>query len=171
LQLLALQIGSEVSTGELAGALGIGHLTVEKYINILEQAFIVYVLRSFSRNLRKELSKSFKVFFYDLGIRNSLVQNFNPLDLRGDKGALWENFCIIEMIKHNAYKKKRSNLFFWRTYDGQELDLIEEEGGKLEAYEFKWAKNKVKAPPAFLSAYPGSNFKVINKDNIWNMLE
>lgn len=168
LELLALQIGSEVSIRELATALGINHLTVERYINILEQAFIIKVLRSFSRNLRKEVTKSFKVYFYDLGIRNHLINNLNPLSLRNDVGALWENFCIIERLKHDTYRKRRASYYFWRTYDGQEIDLIEDEGGKLSAFEFKWNKKVIKEPHAFKMAYPDSGFEVVNKESVWN---
>jgi len=171
LQALALQLGQEVSYQELAAKLGINRLTVVKYIDILEQSFVVFVLRSFSRNKRKEISKSIKVYFYDLGIRNSLIENYNALDIRNDTGPLWENFCIIERKKANEDNLRFSNLYFWRTYDQKEIDLVEERDGKLFAYECKWKKeSKVKKPTDFLVSYPDSEFNVIDSGNYWKFL-
>jgi len=171
LRLLALQIGHEVNYNELANKLNISRITVEKYIDILEQCFIIFRLNAFSRNLRNEISKSIKVYFYDLGIRNSLIQNHNSLDIRNDTGSLWENFCIIERIKHNHYNDIFSNAYFWRTYSQKEIDYIEEREGKLFAYEMKWNKNsKITQPTEFLKEYKNSEFQIINKDNYWDFL-
>jgi len=162
---LALQLGQEVSYSELANALGVNRLTVQKYIDILEQSFVVFRLQAFSRNKRKEISKSIKIYFYDLGIRNSLMENFNPLQIRNDTGAIWENFCIIERKKRNEIGKIFANLYFWRTYSQQEIDLIEEREGKLFGYEIKWKKDKTKSPKAWLSEYKEAEFLAINRDN------
>lgn len=170
LRALALQIGQEVSYHELAAKLGINRLTVQKYIDILEQAFIVFKLNSFSRNKRKEISKSIKVYFHDLGVRNSLIENYNPLEIRNDAGFLWENFCMIERKKYNEYNMNFANMYFWRTYDQKEIDLIEEREGKLFAYEFKWNDKKTKIPKSFLANYPDSEFKIIDKSNYWQFL-
>jgi predicted AAA+ superfamily ATPase len=165
LQLLALQMGNEVSYSELATNLRIDRATVEKYIDLLEKCFVVFTLRAFSRNCRKEISKSCKVYFYDLGIRNCLIQSFNPFYARNDIGALWENFCIVERMKRNSFIGQYANLYFWRTYDQQEIDYIEEYDGVLHAYEFKYSpKAKVKTPRLFLETYP-SEFNVVHKDN------
>ena len=170
LQLLALQLGNEVSYQELARSLGVSRLTIQKYIDILEQAFVVFTLRAFSRNLRKEISKSVKIYFYDLGIRNGLIQNFNPLNIRNDVGALWENFLAIERIKKCAYAPIFANRFFWRTYDQKEIDYIEEREGKLFAYEFKWGKGTGPVPTDFLKAYPNAEFKLINQNNYYDFV-
>ena len=170
LRALALQVGQEVSYQELSAKLGINRLTVQKYMDILEQAFIVFKLHSFSRNKRKEISKSVKVYFHDLGIRNSLIENYNPLEIRNDAGFLWENFCMIERKKYNEYNMNFANMNFWRTYDQKEIDLIEEREGKLFAYEFKWNDKKTKIPKSFLADYSDSEFKVIDKSNYWQFL-
>jgi predicted AAA+ superfamily ATPase len=170
LQLLALQLGQEVSYQELANQLNIDKLTVEKYINTLEECFVLFKLNSFSRNKRKEISKGVKIYFYDLGIRNSLIENYNKLDLRNDIGALWENLCIIEKKKLNESNKRFCNLYFWRTYDQKEIDLIEECEGKLFTYEFKFNKDKIKTPKQFLENYPNSEFNIINKNNYYKYL-
>jgi hypothetical protein len=168
LQLLALQLGNEVSYYELAEQLKVSRQTVEKYLDILEQSFIVFTLRAFSRNKRKEISKSVKVYFYDNGIRNSLIQNFNPLAIRNDQGALWENFCISERYKYNIAHNKKPNIFFWRTYDQKEVDYIEEIDGKIHAFEFKWNPDKTpKAPKNFTEEY-NADFTVVNPKNCWN---
>lgn len=143
LQLLALQAGQEVSFQEIAVKLGISRLTVQRYVDILEKSFVLFTLRAFSRNKRKEISKSVKIFFLDNGIRNSLIQNFNPLNIRNDVGSLWENFCVSERQKSNNEAGRLVNTYFWRTYDQKEVDYVEEFGGKLNGYEFKWNdKNK-----------------------------
>lgn len=165
LQALALQIGNEVSYNELANLLGIDKDTVSRYIQLLEKAFIVFQLKPYSRNLRKEIGKLRKVYFYDLGIRNSIINNFNQLNLRTDVGALWENFLISERIKFNNNTIRTVNKYFWRTYDKKEIDYIEEENGKLSGYEFKYSDDKYRNPSEFLDTYKNSTFKLINKAN------
>ena len=170
LQLLALQVGSEVSYNELASKLGINRITVEKYIDILEQCFILFRINSFSRNLRNEISKAIKIYFYDLGVRNILIKNLNPLDIRNDAGFLWENFCILERIKRNKYNNIFANYYFWRTYDQKEIDFIEERDGKLFAYEFKLNREHSKAPSIFLETYKNSQYQTINRENYYKFL-
>lgn len=165
LSLLALQIGNEVSIQELAQNLSVSKIIVEKYLDLLEKMFIIINIRGFSRNLRKEISKTSKYYFVDLGLRNALIRNFNPLSLRSDKGALFENFCIIERIKSFANSRQAANFYFWRTYDQKEIDLIEERQGKLFGFEFKYSKVKTKIPKEFLQTYPNSQIEIINQDN------
>lgn len=171
LRLLALQLGQEVSYQELSKSLGVSRITIQKYINLLEQSFVLFTRRAFSRNLRKEISKSVKIYFFDLGIRNSLIQNFNPLSLRSDTGALWENLMIIEKLKADSFREQGANRYFWRTYDQKEIDYIEERGGKLYAYEFKWGDKAAKEPKEFLESYTGSAFLTINRKNFWDFLD
>jgi uncharacterized protein len=171
LRLLALQVGNQVSYNELAQNLGIDHKTVASYIDILEQCFVIFRLTSFSRNLRNELKKSQKIYFYDLGVRNALVQAFNPLPLRLDAGALWENFCIAERLKFNRYNRRYANMYFWRTRTQQEIDYVEEVDSQLAGYEFKWGATKPLRPPqTFLEAYPGSTVERIDRSNYWRFL-
>jgi len=170
LQLLALQVGSEVSYNELATKLGINRITVEKYIDILEQCFILFRINSFSRNLRNEISKSIKIYFYDLGVRNILIKNLNPLDIRNDAGFLWENFCILERMKRNKYNNIFANYYFWRTYNQKGINFIEERDGKLFAYEFKLNKEHSKAPSIFLETYKNSQYQTINRENYYKFL-
>ncbi len=166
LKALALQIGSEFSYTELAQLLGENVHTIKRYIEILEQTFVLFRLQSFSRNLRKELGKRNKVYFYDTGIRNAVILNFNRLDMRNDTGQLWENFCISERIKYNNYHRLFKNIYFRRTYSQKEIDFIEEYDGKLFAYEFKWGKKtKVKPPKDFLETYHGSSFTIVDRKN------
>jgi predicted AAA+ superfamily ATPase len=166
LRLIAYQIGKEVSLDELANNLkGISRNTIESYLDLLSKVFIIYPLRGFSRNLRKELSKSNRWYFYDNGIRNALIRNYNPLSIRNDVGQLWENYLMSERMKVNSYLKRRVLTYFWRTYDQQEIDLIEVKGDDLFAYEFKWSDKKVKVPAAWDKNYPGSQFNVIHKDH------
>jgi len=162
---LALQIGNEVSYNELSSLVGIDKVTVASYVRILEQNFIIFRLSPFSRNLRNELKKLRKIYFYDTGLRNALINNLNPLHLRQDIGGLWENFMISERIKYNANRGVSKNIYFWRTKQGQELDYLEDAGGKLSAFEFKWHKAKAKNPKIFLEAYPGSSVKTISREN------
>ncbi len=163
---LALQLGNEVSYNEIAQTLGVSKGTVKKYIDLLEKCFIVFSLGSFSRNLRKELGKSKKIYFYDLGIRNALIENFNSFDARNDIGSLWENFCILERMKYNHNHKKHYNQYFWRTYSGQEVDYIEEHSGKLDGYEFKYnPKAKFKKAAKFLETYENSTIELVNSEN------
>ena len=165
LQLLALQIGSEVSLNELSNKLGVSRVTVQKYLDILEQSFVIFTLKAFSRNLRKEIAKSVKIYFFDLGIRNSLIQNFNRPALRTDIGGMWENFLIAERIKKCAYHQIHANRYFWRTYDQKEIDYIEDRDGKLYAYEFKWGAKKASKPKDFFETYKGSEFNLITTKN------
>ncbi len=165
LRLLAFQVGSEVSLSELAGQLGIDAKTVARYLDLFEKAFVLYNLRGFSRNLRKEITKKSKYYFYDNGIRNAIISNFNSLEIRNDIGQLWENFIVMERIKKQNYKKVYANNYFWRSWSGQEIDLIEERGGKLYGYEIKWKEGKAKKPSEWKANYPNSLFKVINQDN------
>ncbi|MCK9272848.1 ATP-binding protein [Candidatus Gracilibacteria bacterium] len=165
LKLLALQIGKEVSINELATNLGVDTKTVDRYIDLLEKSFIIFRLPPYFTNKRKELNKSNKIYFYDLGIRNSILGDYNFLENRNDIGELWENFLITERIKKNEYAEKYLSKYFWRTYNQSEIDYIEEYDGKLHAYEFKWGNKLVKVPKSFIEAYPDSSFEVINKDN------
>lgn len=165
LQALALQIGNEVSYNELSNLVGIDKNTVASYIRILEQAFIIFRLNPFSRNLRSELKKLRKIYFYDLGVRNVLINNINPLSLRQDAGALWENFMISERLKRNNNHGIDVRSYFWRTKQQQEIDYVEETAGKLSGFEFKWKKDKIRPPKPFLEAYPESRVELINKDN------
>jgi len=166
LQALAFQVGSEVSYHELAQTIGnIDTATVEKYIDLLEKAFIIFKLPAFSRNLRNEIKKGKKYYFYDNGVRNVLISNFSNIDLRQDKGALWENFLISERLKNNHYDERYANTYFWRTHDKAEIDYIEEEDGVLNAFEFKWKAQKVRFPNSFLEAYPNYKTSVISQAN------
>ncbi|NBU91257.1 MAG: ATP-binding protein [Flavobacteriia bacterium] len=165
LKALALQLGSEVSYNELSTLLQIDKATVSKYIDLLEKAFIVFRLNSFSRNQRKEIKNNRKIYFYDNGIRNMSINNLNPVDLRTDKGALWENFLIAERIKLQQYHQLYTNNYFWRTVQKQEIDFVEESNGQLTAYEFKWkSKPSDKIPAAFIREYNASGH-MIDKDN------
>ncbi|PWQ95421.1 ATP-binding protein [Leucothrix pacifica] len=164
LKLLAFQVGSEVSYSEIGTQLGLSRHTVADYIDLLEKSFVLITLRGFSRNLRKEISKKPKIYFYDLGIRNSLIDNFAWLNSRNDIGALWENFLIMERLKRNEYSKHYCSSYFWRTYTGAELDYIEEFNGELWGYEFKWSKNKPNAPKAWVDNYDGQ-YECVNKNN------
>lgn len=166
LKALALQVGSEVSYNELSQLVGADKGTVEKYIELLEQTFVIFTLPSFSRNVRNELKKSKKIYFFDNGIRNSVIGNFNPIHSRTDIGALWENYLISDRIKKAHYENKRTDFYFWRTTQQQEIDLIEETNGKLSAFEFKWnEKAKVKFPKTFTNNYPETSVKGISKKN------
>lgn len=168
---LAAQIGSEVSYNELSNTLKIEIPTIEKYINLLEKAYVIFKLPPFSRNVRTEITKMRKIYFYDTGIRNALVSNFNLLYKRQDAGALWENFLIAERIKLNSFLGESVKHYFWRTFQQQEIDYVEEESGNLYAYEFKWNvhKNK-KIPRTFLNAYPGAKTNIIDKNNYFEFL-
>jgi predicted AAA+ superfamily ATPase len=166
LQLLAFQIGKEVSFNELGGQLGMDKNTVDRYLDLLEKAFVIYKLRGFSRNLRKEVSKNPRYYFYDIGIRNALIQNFNPLNLRDDTGALWENYLVMERLKKQEYTGISCTNYFWRTYDRKEIDWIEEREGRLFAYEFKWSPSaKAAVPKDFIKAYPDANFERVDSEN------
>ncbi|MEZ4776715.1 MAG: ATP-binding protein [Bacteroidia bacterium] len=165
LQLLALQIGNEVSLNELSTHLQINRRTVERYIDLLEKSFVIFRLPSFSRNLRKEISKGFKIYFYDTGIRNSIVQQYQPIESRNDKGALWENFLISERRKHLQKLQIKPNTYFWRTHDREEIDYIEEYNGELVGYEIKWKTTRKKSPMSFSDAYPNVSVRFIDTEN------
>ena len=164
-QALALQLGNEVSYSELAQITNTDKNTVNKYIDILQKGYIIFKLGSFSRNLRNEIKTNRKIYFYDNGIRNMVIGNFDPLELRTDKGALWENFLISERIKQNEYKQSLARIYFWRTKQQQEIDFVEEKNGKIFGYEFKWNNKKnAKLPKAFINAYKAES-KVIDRNN------
>jgi len=166
LQLLAHQIGNLVSVHELSNVLGLNHQTVNNYIDLLENGFIIKRLSGLSKNPRKEISKMDKLYFTDLGIRNALIQNFSSIDVRPDKGALWENFLFIERCKYLAYHKSNPNQYFYRRYSGAEIDYIEQEGGFYNAYEFKWSvKKQAKFPLSFLSSYTKNTSNLVNASN------
>lgn len=169
--MIALQVGNEVSYNELATKLGVSSLTIQKYIDLLEQSFVIFRLNSFSRNIRNELTKSIKIYFYDNGIRNALINNFNPLTIRNDVGALWENFCISERMKSNAYEGRNVNAYFWRTYSKKEIDYVEEFAGKITGYEFKYSeKRKVKIHKDFTVSYDAEIHK-IDRSNYWKFFD
>jgi len=161
---LALQIGSEVSYNELANMLGVNKETIVNYILLLEKAFVIYRLSPFSRNLRNELAKLRKIYFYDTGIRNALINNFNPVQRRQDVGRLWENFMISERLKINSCRGNSVNTYFWRTHQQQEIDYLEERNGVLSGFELKWKGGKKRAPKVFLSAYPGSRMEFVDRE-------
>lgn len=172
LRLLAFQIGNEVSLTELGSNLSLNRETVERYLDLLEKSFVIFRVSGFSRNMRKEVAKNSRYYFYDNGVRNSLIQNFNDLNLRDDLGKLWENFLFIERIKANHYNGRTANIYFWRTYDQKEIDLIEEREGKLFGYEFKWqGKIKKTNQIEFLQAYKNAQVETITKDNFEAFLE
>lgn len=171
LRLIAFQIGGEVSLQELGNQLSISKNTVEKYLDLLKKIYILHKVEGFSRNLRKEITKSARWYFFDNGIRNAVIANFNFIDSRNDTGQLWENYMISERIKYQEYKRKSSNNYFWRMYDKQEIDWIEEREGSLYGYEFKWKKTGVKVPAQWKKAYPDSNFEVITINNFENWIK
>ncbi len=171
LQAISFQVGSQVSFNELGQMCGIDSKTVEKYIDLLEKTFIIFRLCSFSRNLRNELKNSKKIYFYDNGIRNAVISNFNQIESRQDIGSLWENFVISERVKYLNNAGLWVNYWYWRTKDQKEIDFIEESNGKINSYEIKWGVDtKVKKPNLFLNAYPQSSFKVIHSNNFEEFL-
>jgi predicted AAA+ superfamily ATPase len=173
LRLLAFQIGQEVSIAELATNLALNRQTVERYLDLLEKVFVIFRVGGFSRNLRKEVTKNARYYFYDNGVRNSLIQNFNPLNLRDDIGQLWENYLIIERRKANQVAGRSVNSYFWRTYDRKEIDCVEEHSGRLFGYEFKWRGGEIRrvTRKEFMDAYPGSTLTTISQENFENFLE
>src|SRR3989344_2040275 len=172
LALLAHQVGSQVSVRELAQSLEIDRASVERYLDLLEKMFIIYNLRGFSRNLRKEISKTSKYYFLDLGLRNAAIRNFNPLRLRNDVGQLFENFCFTERLKHTSNTGQLPNFYFWRTWDQKEIDLIEERGGHLTAWEFKYTPSGTSsAYQEFSRTYPNSSLQVVISTEIQQVLQ
>ena len=171
LQALALQMGNQVSYNELGQLIGADNQTIERYIGLLEKSYVIFRIGTLSRNLRNELKKTRKIYFYDNGIRNAIINDFSKLDLRVDVGALWENYLISERMKINHYSKRWVNTFFWRTRAQQEIDYIEERDGRLFAYEFKWnPKKKVRIPSTFTKAYPQAETEILSKDNYTDFL-
>lgn len=170
LRLLAYQVGNLVSYDELGKQLGLSKNTVEKYLDLLSKVFVIYKLPAFSGNLRKEISKSSKWYFYDNGIRNALISNFSALSIRNDVGQLWESYMISEILKRKHFHYLNQNHYFWRTYDQQEIDLIEVQNEDLRAFEFKWSDKKLKIPPAFTKAYPQAVFSEIHQTNYLSFL-
>lgn len=164
LRLLAFQVGSLVSITELANSLNISKDTVSSYIHLLEKAFIIFRLKGYSRNLRKEITKMDKIYFYDLGVRNMVIDNLQPLANRNDQGALWENFLILERRKLLSYRFRNANTYFWRTYTGAELDYLEERDAALFGYEFKYGSKTPNAPKTWLATYPEAVYACVNKE-------
>jgi uncharacterized protein len=166
LRLLAFQVGKEVSLSELGRQLQLDYKTVARYLDLFEKSFVLVNIRGFSRNLRKEITKKSKYYFYDNGILNAIIANFNPLEIRDDIGNLWENFLVAERIKKQSYRNIYSNNYFWRTWEGQEVDFVEEREGKLFGFEFKWSEKKsVKPPKDWLENYPNASFQAISPEN------
>jgi len=170
-RLIAFQLGNEVSCEELGRQLGMNKATVEKYLDLLSKVFVVFRLGAYARNLRKEITKPGKWYFFDNGIRNAIISNFSPLAVRQDTGALWESYLISERLKNTYNTGTPSNFYFWRTYDQQELDFLEETGKELNAFEFKWGDKSPKIPTAFAEAYPKASYKVINQKTYLEFLE
>jgi len=170
--LLAYQVGNEVSLTEIGSSLHIDKNTVSRYLDLLEKSYIIFRLGGFSRNLRNEVTKTAKYYFYDIGVRNAVINNFNPLEVRDDIGKLWENFMIVERLKVRNYNKIYANQYFWRTWKQQEIDLIEEREGKLFGFEMKWKNKKITAPKEWLESYPDSaKFQVVSPDNALDFLD
>lgn len=172
LRLLAFQIGQEVSLAELARSLGLNRVTVERYLDLLEKVFVIFKVGGFSRNLRKEISKTARYYFYDNGVRNSLIQNFTPLAVRGDLGQLWENYLVVERRKANQIAGLAANTYFWRTHDQKEIDYVEERGGALYGYEFKWQSADIRKATRmeFITTYPAAELAVVNRENFEQFL-
>lgn len=170
LRLLAFQIGKEVWLNELSLNIGVSKQTIEKYLDLLEKSFVIKKVRGFSRNLRNEITKTCRYYFLDNGVRNSIISNFNSLKNRDDTGMLWENFLFSERIKKLEYTKLFSNIYFWRTHDKKEIDLVEERDGKLYGFEFKWGKKKNKPPKLWLDTYSNASLEYITKDNFLEFL-
>lgn len=171
LQAIAYQVGLQVSYSELAATVGIDYKTVESYVDLLEKSYVIFRLPSISRNMRNELKHSRKIYFYDNGVRNALISNFQPMETRSDAGVLWENFAVSERVKHNEYSGRWCNMYFWRTHQQHEIDYIEEYDGALHAYEFKYnARKRATVPKSFAAAYPESSFLEVTPDNIEEFL-
>ena len=171
LRLVAYQTGSEVSYDELGKQLGLSRNTVEKYLDLLAKTFVVYQLSAYSTNKRKEISKSSKWYFTDNGIRNAIIGDFRVLSMREDTGPLWESFLISERIKRRNNAREHASFYFWRSYDGQEIDLVEEYNGEIAAFEFKWGDKKASIPPRFRTHYPNASYTVINRSNFLDFVE
>lgn len=170
LRLLAFQIGMEVSLNELSNQLQIAKQTIERYLDLLEKVFIIKRIHAYSSNLRKEITKTHRYYFRDNGVRNAVINNFNPLNFRNDVGMLWENFMYTERMKTREYLKIYSNNYFWRTYDQKEVDMVEEREGKLFGFEFKWKPQKIKPPKLWLETYKNSEYTIIDNNNFLDFL-
>lgn len=170
LQLMAFQVGKEVSYTELGTSLGMSKNTIERYLDLLEKAFVIQKLSGFSRNLRSEITKNSRYYFLDNGVRNALINNFNALELRNDSGELWENYLVIERLKRQEYLLEQANNYFWRTYSQKEIDLVEEREGKLFGYEMKWGAAQAKPPKEWLAAYPNATWQLINRQNYLELI-
>jgi len=168
-RLLAFQIGNEVSLNEIAVKTGLSKNTVERYLDLLEKAFVIKKIGAFSRNLRNEISKSAKYYFWDTGIRNAVINDFRPIELRNDLGALWENFVVMELMKRYEYQRQYASFYFWRTYDQKELDLVIDENGRLSGYEIKWRDDTAKIPQLWIETYKGPA-EVITKENLLKIM-
>jgi len=171
LQLLAFQVGKEVSLAELGRQLGMSKNTIERYLDLLEKVFVIYRRSGFSRNLRKEITKNHRYYFCDNGIRNALINNFNPLPLRDDIGSLWENYIMTERTKKQEYIRRYVNAYFWRTYDKKEIGLVEEHKGRLFGFEVKWKARRGKPPKDWTTAYPGASFEIIHQENYLEFIQ
>jgi len=165
LRLIAFQIGHDVSYAELASALNSHPKTVRRYLELLEKTFVIFSVMGFSRNLRKEYTKTPRYYFWDNGVRNVIISNFNAPNIRDDVGQLWENYCVSERRKRNAYQNLSANYYYWRTYDQKEIDAVEEREGKLYGYEMKWGKARLKTPKEFLSVYKNSTYQRVDQHN------
>jgi len=170
LQLMAFQVGKEVSYTELGTSLGMSKNTIERYLDLLEKAFVIQKLAGFSRNLRSEITKNSRYYFLDNGVRNALINNFNTLELRNDAGELWENYLVIERLKRQEYLQEQANNYFWRTYRQKEIDLVEEREGKLFGYEMKWGASQAKPPREWLEAYPNASWQLVNRQNYLGLI-
>jgi predicted AAA+ superfamily ATPase len=170
LQLMAFQVGKEVSYTELGSSLGMSKNTIERYLDLLEKAFVIQKLSGFSRNLRSEITKNSRYYFLDNGVRNALINNFNAVELRNDVGELWENYLVIERLKRQEYLVQQANNYFWRTYTGKEIDFVEEREGKLFGYEIKWGAARAKPPKEWIEAYPNATWQLINRQNYLELI-
>lgn len=168
--LISFQPGKEVSLSELATGIGMSRQVVERYLDLLEKSFVIFRMGGFSRNLRSEVTKSVRYYFYDNGILNAVQNNFSAVGMRPDVGALWENWLVAERVKRNGYGRHFVGSYFWRTYAQQEIDLVEEADGKLRAFEFKWGDKAPKAPKSWRDAYPDADYTVVNRDNFWDFI-
>ena len=168
--LISFQPGKEISLSDLAAGIGMSRQVVERYLDLLEKSFVVFRVGGFSRNLRSEITKSVRYYFYDNGMLNAVQNNFSAVGLRPDIGALWENWLVAERVKRNAYARRAVGSYFWRTYAQQEIDWVEESDGKLEAFEFKWGDKTPKAPKSWRDAYPDADYTVVNRDNFWDFV-
>lgn len=163
MRLLSFQIGQLISYSELGRQLGMSTETVQHYIDLLEKSFVIKGLHGYSRNLRKEITKQSKYYFVDLGVRNAVIDNFKSIELRNDKGQLWENYLFIERQKRNEYQKSVENYFYWRLYSGAELDYVEEKDGEINGFEFKWRAKNLNPPKSWMDTYPHASYQVIDR--------